>query len=228
MRVVRKVETMKGPGIVNNPAGIAFYQPPAPRQVIQQGARFVTFKISSVVTSQTGRYNAKTFSGGIDAAATGNLAEADLGTLAEEDDAVVWHPAEISGAGALLGGNIYRGQIVGTNAEGLKVILVSDETASVILKVTGYTSPSTLGNNWYYATKQVRNTTAFNPATNFTVTSYFSDSTEGSVYCYSLVDSGGTVRAVTLNTYHRAWLRGFTAAGVAVYEIDGLSLACAS
>lgn len=136
MRVVRKVETMKGPGIVNNPAGIAFYQPPAPRQVVQQGPRFVTFKISSVVESQVGRYNAKTFSGGIDAAATGNLAEDNLGTLAAEDDAVVWHTPEIANGFILLVGGIYSGKILGQSTDGKKIIECVGGTSSVVVKIT--------------------------------------------------------------------------------------------
>lgn len=89
--------------------------------------QLVSVKISSVVSSQVGRYNAKTYSGAINTAATGALTEANLGTLASADDAIVWHTPEITLGSAkhlLKAGATYQGRVAGTTSAGLKIILV--------------------------------------------------------------------------------------------------------
>jgi hypothetical protein len=102
----------------------------------------VPFKISSIVTSQIGRYNAKRFTLTPNAGATGNLAEANIGTLATADDAVVWHVPEIAlGASkhVLKTGVTYMGRPAGINSDGKAIIMVG------VLPIGETASPTTLG-----------------------------------------------------------------------------------
>jgi hypothetical protein len=48
MRAVVNFERMKGPGIVNGPTGVAFYQPQAPKQRTQPIERLALVRISSI------------------------------------------------------------------------------------------------------------------------------------------------------------------------------------
>lgn len=61
------------------------------------GSQFgIIVKISGLVSSQAGRYNARSLLPPKKVTnATGNLAEADLGTLSEVDDFIVWHIPDI-------------------------------------------------------------------------------------------------------------------------------------
>lgn len=94
----------------------------------------VSFKVTSVVTSQIGRYNAKVFQNDPKTeTASGNLAEADLGTLASSDNAVVWHTPEIAGKGGTLSiDGIYQGRVAGVNSSGKLIILIGAAGGSTL------------------------------------------------------------------------------------------------
>lgn len=96
MRAVRKIETFKGPGVVNNPAGVAFYQPQAGKAPVVPLRRDTWLKISGNVTGG-GKYygyrmNANTSAGTI--ALTGSVAESDLGTP-DTTSVVILNSAEL-------------------------------------------------------------------------------------------------------------------------------------
>ena len=100
----------------------------------------VAFKISSIVTSEFGKYNIKTFSGPIVTTGTGALAESDLGTLSSSEDAYGWNLPEIAVASAkhlLKTGGVYFGRLSGTK-DGKPVIEFS------VLPVGETSSPTTL------------------------------------------------------------------------------------
>lgn len=92
------------------------------------GGDMVWFKLSSDVSGQIGRYNLKTFSGGIDDSASGNLAEADLGTVSSTEDAIGWCVPEILAAphlNMLKSGGVYVGRKAGRTSAGKPIILFS-------------------------------------------------------------------------------------------------------
>lgn len=92
------------------------------------GDRQVTFRITSDISSQTGRYGGKSITPG-PAVETGNLAEADLGTLASAEDLVCWHVPEIKIGAAkhllIADGAHYVGTIAGTTSDGKRIVKFS-------------------------------------------------------------------------------------------------------
>jgi hypothetical protein len=114
---------------------------PSGRALSLELPRHVTFKVSSNVSSQVGRYNAKSFIEGVKGNATGNLVEADIGSLASADDCIVWHVPEIvvgSSKHLLKADGVYTGRVAGTDSSGKKIVLFGT------LPVGVTTAPTTL------------------------------------------------------------------------------------
>lgn len=86
----------------------------------------VWFRITSNVTSQIGRYNAKAFVGSVNTAASGDLVESNLGSVPAGDDSIVWHIPEInlsSVQNVLRVGAHYLGRLAGVTSAGKKIII---------------------------------------------------------------------------------------------------------
>lgn len=90
--------------------------------VVQSGGGVLTAKITSAVSGQVGRYNAKRLTTSTPNA-TGNLIEANWGTLSASDDCIVWDRNQTGLTTARpLTGLIVRSAVVGTTSGGLPVL----------------------------------------------------------------------------------------------------------
>lgn len=87
------------------------------------GSSSVEAEISSVISGQAGRYNGKSITRATDGAATGALAEANLGTASATEDVVIWNLAEL-GAGTqnLTIGTVVKGDVIGSTSGGKRII----------------------------------------------------------------------------------------------------------
>jgi hypothetical protein len=101
----------------------------------------VEVKITSIVSGQVGRFNGKTIRGA-NVSASGNIAEADLGTVNGTENAIVWH------LGAIVTGSTKHqlrlnqhvtGRVIGTNS-GKIVVAVNNAEGET-------TSPTAVGSN---------------------------------------------------------------------------------
>jgi hypothetical protein len=114
----------------------------------------VRFRISSIVSSQIGRYNAKTYSDQLKPAATGALAATDLGTISTPDNAIVWHVPEIALGSAkhMLKSDVdYVGRVSGMTSAGKYLIAIGvlpiGETASP-LAISGGSGATLRSTTW--------------------------------------------------------------------------------
>ncbi len=116
-----------------------FTQPGQRRRFVGGGGAGggTAFKISSIVSGQIGRYNAKIYKVKVSTTATGALTEANVGTLPDADNAIIWHIPEITLASAkhlLKAGASYIGRKAGKTSTGKTIILAGalpiGETAS--------------------------------------------------------------------------------------------------
>lgn len=129
----------------NTPAGMSVYvgaprKPPTPAPAPPT----IIAKITGNVSGQVGRYTAKRITPETDTEATGNLSEADLGTLSDTDDLIVWHLPEIAiGASANLldVDGIYEGTRAGVTSDGKTIVRIG------AMPVGKTDSPTTLGGN---------------------------------------------------------------------------------
>jgi hypothetical protein len=81
-------------------------------------------KVTSQVSGQAGRYNAKSFSGVPNLDATGDLIEANLGVLSEVEDLIIWFIPDIAtGESSLEAGAIVGGKVVDRNVNNKLIVL---------------------------------------------------------------------------------------------------------
>lgn len=104
-RIRDKVDGVRGPFVNNSPTAISHGdpQPFMPDLVSPVPNRIQPILLVSVITSQPGRYNAKTISGGANKNASGGLVLSDVGTAASSNNCVAWNLREIGHGGSSQG-----------------------------------------------------------------------------------------------------------------------------
>jgi hypothetical protein len=116
------------------------------------------FKITSAISSQGGRYNAKLIlDAGVNAAASGNLATTDVGTLSSSENIIVWNYAEIATSGHSISLSsdaacIQSGYVIGYDTASGKPIIGINYNGSFIAKITAVSGSFP---TWTYTVQRV-------------------------------------------------------------------------
>jgi hypothetical protein len=104
--------------------------------------------------------------------------------------------------------------------------------ALTILKITGFASPASLGNGWYWALVQKRNATAFTATSTLTLSTYYTNVGDATAYVVlqSIIENGSATHDLTANSFIPAWSleETVTVSGTDydVYQTSFVALSC--
>lgn len=135
-RMKRKLDSIKGPDVTNTPEAIYIGRAPTARRAAVSDDPPSPVVISGKITgnaSGNGKYTGKSFADvTADVSASGNLAEADFGTLAAANDCLVLNGPELgvsnTGHDVTAATNTaqfslyFTGRLVRVNSDGTKVV----------------------------------------------------------------------------------------------------------
>ena len=159
-RVRDKVDNISGRGVRNSHTSISIDSPDDGGDVWPNQSPWKPVQLTSIISSEPGRYNGKSISGAAKNNATGALAVADIGTVAGMEDCIVWNLRETGHGGHAinLGDNaqcVLLGLFWGMDKNSKKPIFMVGADPGVFFRVNLTQTGGSLGNkttksSWTY------------------------------------------------------------------------------